>query len=988
MRSRGVIQMKAVIVGAGPVGCFLAIGLRRRSFDVVVHEKSDDPRHARLHRGHSFNLTLSLRGLQALGPELSERLDAHGVRLLHRVIHQADGTVLSQPYGIAEDHHLLSIPRRALHATLVEEAERAGVAFRFGHECVRADPCRASASFSKGSVILEDSGDILVGCDGANSVIRCEMAQSGGLCVLQKRADHGYVEIGMPASGSGAHPLALAARAADPASSHDGFHIWPRGHSVLVAQPNVDGSYTTTLFLPFTSNGTDAPSFARLGTAELVAQFFCRYFPDTVELLPRLTADFHAAAPAPLRTVQCRSFHYELAVLLGDAAHTMLPFYGQGINCSFEDVRVLLDIVDRNLSEGDGRNAIRKTLVEFTAARKPPCDAIADLSQANFQELTTHVADLRFHTRSRIERELYRRHPSQFVPLYCGVAFSTTPYDAVVGQYQPRRRRLDVLCETFDPETEADRIIEAYVATIAEGVLPGQEENLGLELSVAQRKELLDLTVSHILKHQADLASGKYPASYVHDSIHVSAYEEGKRLSAALREDVVPRVGQDLGMLLSEVFDRAVASGTVHPHPGFMAHVPSGGLLQGAVGAFIAGALNRFAGVWVAAPGLIQIECNVIRWFCTLLGYDRSAFGYLTTSGSIANMMGLMCACRRREDASSAQLTVYTSDQGHFSVRKAARLIGITPSRTRVIRTRPDYTMDVDALVRCIQSDRAHGFRPACVVATAGTTNTGAIDDLVGLAAVCRQQGIWLHVDACFGGFFRITARGRAALRGIQEADSIAVDAHKSLFLPHGNSALLVRDRSNLLATFEIPDAAYLPGTPLDPELVDFCNCGPELSREIRGLTAWLPLKMHGITAFERCLDEKLDLTRYLAAELEQIPEVEVVRRHPLLLPVVTFNLREPHGAEGAGLNQRLCELICSKGRAYVTTTMLPNCGLVIRACILNHRTDRVTVDNLVADVRSAIQVLATDCSSSARTIAGGFGTVAGAGPFHHRPEA
>jgi glutamate/tyrosine decarboxylase-like PLP-dependent enzyme len=264
--------------------------------------------------------------------------------------------------------------------------------------------------------------------------------------------------------------------------------------------------------------------------------------------------------------------------------------------------------------------------------------------------------------------------------------------------------------------------------------------------------------------------------------------------------------------------------------------------------------------------------------------------------------------------------------------------------------------MDVDELVRRIESDRAIGLRPACVIATAGTTNTGAIDDLAGLVAVCKKQGVWLHVDACFGGFFRITARGRAALRGIEDADSIAVDAHKSLFLPHGNSALLVRDGAKLRATFEIPDAAYLPGTPLEPDLVDFCNFGLELSRPIRGLAAWLPLKMHGIAAFERCLDQKCDLARYLAAELERIPSVEVVKKHPLHLPVVVFRLRMPDGPDQARFNQQLCEIVCSKGHTYVTTTLLPGCGVVVRACILNHRTDRATVDELVADVRWAIR--------------------------------
>jgi glutamate/tyrosine decarboxylase-like PLP-dependent enzyme/2-polyprenyl-6-methoxyphenol hydroxylase-like FAD-dependent oxidoreductase len=958
--------MKVIIIGAGPVGCLLAEGLRRLSFDVVVYERNDDPRHARPRRGHSFNLTLSRRGLQAVDPELCERLYAHGVRLCRRVIHRLDGGVLSQPYGISDGHHLLSIPRDVLHVSLVERAERSGARLRFRHECIRVDAARASATFVAGGVITEDTGDIVAGCDGANSVVRQEMAQGGGLQVSQKHIDLGYVELGMPTGPSGDRGRANAGRAAGPTDPHDGFHVWPRGDFMLVAQPNIDGTCTATLFLPFTSADVTKPAFSRLDTPDRVADFFGRFFPDVLPLLPLLATEFHAAPPASLKTVKCDSFHHGRAVLLGDAAHAMLPFYGQGINCGFEDIRVFLDLLGRTrgrpLTGAGPRDAIREALVSFTAARKGPCDAIADLSQTNLHELAAHTADTRFHSRSRLEMELFRRHPTMFEPLYCGVAFSDLPYDEVISRYYRGRHRLDELCEAHDPEADQVHIIESFAASPPVDRTPTWQPDSGLELSASKQKELLDLTVNRLLRYHRDLAAGRYPASYVHDSFRVSDYEEGKRLCAGLREDEVPRVGADPAELLGEIFDRAVAAGTVHPHPGFMAHVPSGGLLQAAVGGFIAKALNRFPGVWVAAPGLVQLECNVLRWFCSLLGYDRRAFGYLTTSGSIANMLGLMCARRQGgEGVSPGSVTIYASDQAHFSVWKAARLVGIPPGSGRVINTGPDYRMDINALVCAIESDRARGLRPTCVVATAGATNTGAIDDLDGLSAVCERMRIWLHVDACFGGFFRITARGRAALRGIENADSIAVDAHKSLFLPHGNSALLVKNRTHLLATFETPGAAYLPGTPLDPDLIDFCDCGPELSREVRGLATWLPLKMHGIRAFERCLDERLDLAAHLAAELGTISSIELIRRHPIHLPVVVFKARAAHGIDESRLNRRLCELVCSRGNVYITTTVLPDCGSVLRACILNHRTDRATVGQLVADVRSSVGVLRTE---------------------------
>lgn len=910
--------MKAIIVGAGPVGCLLGVGLRRRGFDVVIYEKGDDPRFTPFPRGHSFNLTLSLRGLQALDPELRERQYAHGVRLWQRVIHHTDGTVAEQPYGIAPEHHLLSIPRRVLHANFVNEAARAGVRLRFRHECIRVDPRRTSATFATGSIIRGDTADLLAGCDGANSVVRTEMMQRAGARVAHEPMDHGYIELRMPPH-------------ADRALMPQGLHVWPRGDFMLIAQPNIDDSHTATLFLPFVSDGLERPSFEQLTSPDNVESFFQSNFPDAVAMLPNLRSEFHAAPPGSLRTVRCDPFHHHRTLLLGDAAHTVLPFYGQGINCSFDDVRAFLEILD-------GTDEVPSALQTFTGARRASSDALAELSRANFHELTVDTSDPRFHARACVERELCRQDPARFTPLYCMVAFSTLPYDSVVRKWRQQRQRLDALCEESDVDLSVERVLAAYTAESDPETPPET-----LELSANVSRDLLEATMSRILQHQEALAVGCFPASYVHDSIDVASYEEGKLVSAALREDEVPRTGTSIDVLLSEIFDRALLNGTIHPHPGFMAHVPSGGLLQGAVGDFIARAVNRFPGVWVAAPGLNQLECNVLRWFCTLLGYGPESFGYLTTSGSIANMMGLQCAVHR-----SRGDTIYVSEQGHFSIAKAARLIGIT--HTRIVPTRLDYTMDVSALKAQLDADRAQGLRPGCIVATGGTTNTGAIDDFPMLAALCKEEELWLHIDACFGGFFRMTNRGHAALRGIEEADSIAVDAHKSLFLPHGSSSLLVKDRASLFATFQTPNAAYLPGAPATPHLVDFCNYGPELSREGRGLTAWLPIKMHGIDAFAHTLDEKLDLALALAAGLEGIDGIEVVRRHPLNLPVVAFKLRAADN-----MNTRLCESICARGRVYLTTTTLPIEGLVLRACVLNHRTGPAQVDQLIADTRSAI---------------------------------
>jgi glutamate/tyrosine decarboxylase-like PLP-dependent enzyme len=767
--------------------------------------------------------------------------------------------------------------------------------------------------------------------------------------VTHTQSPYGYIELPLRSVLPKGHRLNAAS----------GLHVWPRRHFVLIAQPNADATFTATLFLPLDGDRPNRPSFAQLRDAADVANFCANHFADIDLLHPEQTGPDVPVRPAQLKTIACSVFHAHRTLLLGDAAHTVLPFFGQGINCSFEDVRVLLTLLDRHADRHAWNSAcISDALAEFTVTRQPQSGVIAELSHSNFAELATQLGRSRYRAQARIEHELSREHPEHYSTLYSGITFSSRPYDEVVRDWRPRQTRLDALCRRFDPRTEAQTIVSEYIRSAQLDA----DTRVDLSLTPTQQQTLLDAVVARLLQHESELRSGRIPASYVADSIDAAGYTSGREISNQLHEPHPPAKASSAEKVLTELFERAVPSGTTHPHPGFMAHVPSGGLLQGAAGTFIASALNRFAGVWLAAPGLVAIESNVIRWFCHLLGYrDERSFGYLTTSGSLANMFGLLCACRHDDDEHWPQQTIYVSEQGHYSIRKAARLIGVAASRVRVVPVRHDLTVDLHALSDAIDADRAMGLRPTCVVATAGTTNTGAVDDLKRVAALCEHESMWLHVDGCFGGFFRLTARGRVALEGIERADSIAVDGHKSLFLPHGNSALLVKDRADLVRTFDIPDAGYMPGSAEVEGLVDFCRHGPELSREIRGLAAWLPLKVHGVEAFARCLDERLNLADQLAVGLKQVPAIDVIEFHPRHLPVVVFRHRRsatPERASDRGLNRELCERVCARGRTYVTTTVLPGLGLVLRACILNHRTREQTIDDLLSDVRAVCEEL------------------------------
>jgi aromatic-L-amino-acid decarboxylase len=296
----------------------------------------------------------------------------------------------------------------------------------------------------------------------------------------------------------------------------------------------------------------------------------------------------------------------------------------------------------------------------------------------------------------------------------------------------------------------------------------------------------------------------------------------------------------------------------------------------------IADAINRYVGLWRAAPGLVQLESNVITWLCEIVGLPAGSGGVLTSGGSLATFSATVAA-RHRLGERFADGTIYTSTQAHHSVARAAILAGFPAAQVRAIEVDDEQRVRVDRVADAIVADRAAGLRPCLLVASAGTTNTGAVDDLEGLADLAGREGVWLHVDAAYGGSFALTQRGRATLRGLGRADSITLDPHKGFFLPYGTGALLVRDPAALRRAHSL-HADYLPPMQEDPDFVDFCELSPELSRDFRGLRLWLPLKLIGADAFAAALDEKLDLAQHAAEVLRGMAEVELLAAPQLSL--------------------------------------------------------------------------------------------------------
>ena len=477
-------------------------------------------------------------------------------------------------------------------------------------------------------------------------------------------------------------------------------------------------------------------------------------------------------------------------------------------------------------------------------------------------------------------------------------------------------------------------------------VPPPFPADTSLELSPAEMERLARLALDRIVAHVDSL-----PAQRAADT------EGAAELSRALIEREPPEAGVPAEELLDLLFDRAIPKSFNTASPGYLAYIPGGGLFQSAVADLVAAATNRYVGVFAAAPLLVQLETNVVRWFTRLAGLPETAGGFLSSGGSLANFSAIVAARRERLPEDFLSGVLYVSDQTHHCVAKAAVLAGFPARNVREIASDGAFRLRLDLLERAVAEDRENGLSPFLVVGSAGTTNTGAVDDLGALAAFCRRAGLWFHVDAAYGGFFLLTERGRRAMAGIEKADSIVLDPHKGLFLPYGTGCLLVRDAAVLRRAHAV-DAEYLPGMQSDPDLVDFCEISPELSRDNRGLAVWLPLKLHGLGPFRRNLDEKLDLACWAAREIALLPGFEVVAEPQLSLLAFRFAPEDVSGPALEALNRRLLAAVNARGRVHLTATTAKG-AFVLRICVLSFRTHFDRMQAALEDIATAARAAA-----------------------------
>ncbi len=432
-------KSKITLVGAGLNGPLLAILFRQRGFEVEIFERRPDMRRVRLSAGRSINLALSTRGIHALQQAgLWERMRNIIIPMKGRMMHSIDGKLTFQPYGKNEAEVINSISRAELNIALMNAAEEQGARIHFERRCLGYD-------LKTGSLLVrdEDTGEetreeteVVIGCDGSASAIRAEMMKLNRFNFSQQYLDYGYKELTIPAGPNGQHLL-----------DRNALHIWPRGNLMLIALPNIDGTFACILFLPF--DGEE--SFASLASAKDVNQFFENQFPDAGRLMPDLAENYFANPTGAMVTIKCFPWHVgDRLLLLGDAAHAIVPFFGQGLNCGFEDCTSLVELIDSH--DADWTTVFEK----FETARKINTDAIADMAIENFVEMRDRVADSRFLFRKKLELALEERYPDRFIPKYAMVTFHRVPYSLALTRGAVQDRMLAELCHDTERLEDLD----------------------------------------------------------------------------------------------------------------------------------------------------------------------------------------------------------------------------------------------------------------------------------------------------------------------------------------------------------------------------------------------------------------------------------------------------------------------------------------------------------------------------------------------------
>jgi glutamate/tyrosine decarboxylase-like PLP-dependent enzyme len=459
-----------------------------------------------------------------------------------------------------------------------------------------------------------------------------------------------------------------------------------------------------------------------------------------------------------------------------------------------------------------------------------------------------------------------------------------------------------------------------------------------LELTRDQMRTLGQMMVEMMIEHFAGLRDK--PVNVV----------GSRRALASLIDAPPPAEGRPAGDVLG-LLENAVFANIGHvDHPRFFAFVPGPNNFVSAMAEALAAAHNVFAGSWLEGSGAAQLELTTIDWLRQLCGFPEGAAGLFVSGGSMANLTALAVARAAKLADRPDGAAIYCSDQVHSSVERALRVLGFGRGQVRKLASDENFRLRVDVLAREVAADRAAGLRPFCVVANAGTTNTGAVDPLDELAGFCRREDLWLHADGAYGAAAVLCGRGRALLQGLERVDSLALDPHKWLFQPFECGCLLVRDGALLERTFRIlPD--YLKDIHAGEDEVNFCDRGIQLTRSFRALKLWFSIQVFGLEAFRRAVERGFEVAEAVERLLRARERFEIVT--PAQLGILTFRY-QPETGDADRFNAALARRIAEDGYLMLSTTMLRG-RTVLRMCTINPR----TTDEEIAGVVERIEALA-----------------------------
>src|SRR5690554_2339932 len=463
-------------------------------------------------------------------------------------------------------------------------------------------------------------------------------------------------------------------------------------------------------------------------------------------------------------------------------------------------------------------------------------------------------------------------------------------------------------------------------------------------LALEKESQLLEPSVD--IQDQLQKLTHDYSDRFMSSISTQKAYQSFDKSVNKILDDPIGEEASNFEEIFQTIEHKIVPPG-LNPSSGtHFGYIPGGGLFSSAIGDYITAITNRYAGVYFSSPGAVALETRLVNWMAELIGYSKSAGGFLSSGGSIANLTAIVTARENAELKANdfPKAVVYLSEQAHHCVDRGLIISGMRECVKRNIPLDEHFRIKSTELAKQIQKDRAEGLIPWMIVASAGTTDVGAIDPLHEIAIIAQKEKLWLHVDAAYGGFFLLTDEGKAQLKGIELADSVVLDPHKGLFLPYGSGALVVKDVEKLAVAHRY-DANYMQDTKMDGGMYSPAELSPELSKHFRGLRMCMPLKIHGVKAFRSAVEEKRLLALYAWENLDEVEDIEVGPKPELTVFTFRWN---PGGVKNLDeLNQQIQNYVLADGRVFLSTTRINN-EFRFRFVVLSIRTHLKEVEQFL----------------------------------------